>query len=86
MKKNEEQKINKEIFHKNFKKENEMLKIEVSKYIKENINLKLKVKTLKNKLNEINNSESSNLLTRNQSVLQESKSNFTNKRNIHIEV
>ena len=48
-------------------------------YTKENINLKLKVKTLKIKLNEIKNSESSNLLTRNQSMLQESKSNFTNK-------
>ena len=48
-------------------------------YTKENINLKLKVKPLKIKLNEIKNSESSNLLTRNQSVLQESKSNFTNK-------
>ena len=47
-------------------------------YTKEK-NLKLKVKTLKIKLNEIKNSESSNLLTRNQSVLQESKSNFTNK-------
>ena len=79
-KKSEFELINKNKFMEDsYLKENEMLKIEVSKYIKENINLKLKVKTLKNKLNEINNSESSNLLTRNQSKLQESKSNFTNK-------
>ena len=60
-------------------KENEMLRNEVNKYIKENINLKLKVKNLKNKIYEIK--ENNSKLNNPQLKLKESKSTYYYKSN-----
>ena len=59
-------------------KENEMLKNEINKYIKENINLKLKVKNLKNKIYE-NSNENSKFMLTGQSKLKETRSDYLNK-------